>query len=411
MLIIYRIALFFYVSLIWVASFFNRKAHLFRSGRIEQQLRINELGLIKEARAWFHFSSLGEFEQGRPLIERWKQEFPGDKVIITFFSPSGYEIRKNFALADAVFYLPVDGKRSSLKFIRQLNPRVAIFTKYDFWYYYFNYLKSQHIPLYMISVIFRPEQIFFRWYGAIFRNMLGCVNWFFVQDETSIELLLSTNNRQASICGDTRFDRVIENAVQPQSLPEIKAFLADSLVFIAGSTWPADELLLIKLMADTAWSAWKFIIAPHETDLASIKSITENFAGQSVLHSELKNQHEKSRLLIIDNIGMLSSIYQFGDIAYIGGGFGSGIHNILEAGVFEIPVIFGPRYQKFKEAVDTVKIGGSFTIRDQEELNSTFLKLQDATFRKSAGAKTGSYIRQNRGATSMIISQLHRDNI
>lgn len=432
MLILYRLVLFFYVRLIWIASFFNKKADLFLEGRKSQHVRLKSLALLSESRVWFHFSSLGEFEQGRPLIERWQQDYPSDKIILTFFSPSGYEIRKNYPLADAVFYLPVDGRKSSLKFIKQLNPRVAVFTKYDFWYYYFFYLRQFDIPLYMISVKFRTDQIFFHWYGKLFKNMLSWVTWFFVQDELSMNLLQSTGNFQVSIAGDTRFDRVIENFKHRQTLLEIEAFTTGYLTLIAGSTWPADEKLLLKLLADPAFAEWKFIIAPHNPGVKQIQAIIDSSPIEVMLHSTLKqrffepgisdveeenssppasiiSQFDNYRVLLIDNIGMLSSIYQFGDLAYIGGGFGSGIHNILEAGVVGIPVIFGPEYRKFKEAVDTVELGCACSISTYQEFYNCFCLFQNTEVRKVAGSKISAYIKENQGATSMILKRLHPD--
>lgn len=432
MLILYQLVLFFYVRLVWVSSFFNKKANLFLKGRKDQQIRLKSLALLSESRVWFHFSSLGEFEQGRPLIESWKKDYPDDKIIITFFSPSGYEIRKNYPIADAVFYLPVDGRKSSLKFIKQLNPRLAVFTKYDFWYYYFFYLQQLEIPLYMISVKFRTDQIFFKWYGRLFKRMLAWVTWFFVQDELSMTLLHSTGNKRVSIAGDTRFDRVIENYEHRQALPEILSFTDGSLIFIAGSTWPADEKLLLKLLGDPRFNSWKFIIAPHEPDLKQIQTIIQSSPVEVILHSTLKKkfiqpgipdyqdknlfpdlnsktQVSNPRLLVIDNIGMLSSIYQFGDLAYIGGGFGSGIHNILEAGVVGIPVIFGPEFKKFKEAVDTLRLGCSFSVSTYNELVTLFELFQNTNERKLAGSKISAYIRENKGATSFILTRLHSD--
>lgn len=432
MLILYRVVLFFYVRLIWVASFFNKKADLFLRGRKSQEVRLKSLALQLESRVWFHFSSLGEFEQGRPLIERWKHDYPADKIILTFFSPSGYEIRKNYPVADDVFYLPVDGPHSSLKFIKQLSPRVAIFTKYDFWYYYFFYLQQFEIPLYMISVKFRTDQIFFKWYGKLFKKMLAWVNWFFVQDELSMTLLQSTGNNQVSVAGDTRFDRVIENFEHRQPLPEIRAFTAGCLTLIAGSTWSKDEKLLLKLLVEPAFDHWKFIIAPHEPGLKQIQAIIDNSPVEVMLYSTLKqrffqsgilakqgenllpqgtgkSQLNNSRLLLVDNIGMLSSIYQFGNLAYIGGGFGSGIHNILEAGVAGIPVIFGPEFKKFKEAVDTLKLGCSFSVATYQELLTYFTLFQNIEKRTMAGNRISAYIRKNRGATSVILERLHHD--
>lgn len=416
MLILYRLALTAYAALIRMASLFNQKAKLFIQGRHNQRFKLEELEQISESRVWFHFASLGEFEQGRPVIEKWKNYYPEDKLIITFFSPSGYEIRKNYAGADAIFYLPMDSKAGSLKFIRQLKPRLAIFTKYDFWYYYFYYLHLGGIPLYMISVIFKPDQIFFSWYGGLFRKMLGSVSWFFVQDQTSVALLARNGIHNCSIAGDTRFDRVLTNYDQRKELPEIKLFRDTAPVLIAGSTWPQDEELLVTLFDQPGSTGWKFIIAPHETDAAHISSLMSKLPADAMQYSAWRECQMAARpaitprILVIDNIGMLSSIYRYGDIAYIGGGFGSGIHNILEAGVFSIPVIFGPKHQKFKEALETRALQGSFSISNLAELSAAFSMLQNGHSRQAAGKIMGDYVLAGKGATDKIMQHITGDS-
>ncbi len=409
MLILYNFSLFLYARLIWFASFFNKKAGLFIHGRKSQASIADKQIPAAEACIWFHFPSLGEFEQGRPVLEQWKLSNPEDRIVITFFSPSGFEVRKNYALADAVLYLPLDGKRRAADFIRQLNPRLAIFTKYDFWYYYFTTLKQMKIPVYVISAIFRADQVYFKWYGALFRKILNSVTWFFVQDENSVRLLASVGIRCTSMSGDTRFDRVCKSLKQKTRLPEIERFAGDSSVLIAGSTWPADEKILIQLMLDPAGKDWKFIIAPHELELSHLNDLLQMLPGQAILYSEWTRPTTMTlapRVLIIDNIGMLSSLYAYGTIAYIGGGFGSGIHNILEAGVFGLPVLFGPRYHKFKEAEDTINTGASFSVKNAEELLSLFTGLKDIAKSKAAGLNFARYIQAHTGATSQIMQHL-----
>lgn len=428
MLLIYRISLSIYATLIWLASFFSSKAKLFLSGRSEQRFRLKKTpgsspgiaplsalyhspeASTNRKRIWFHFASLGEFEQGRSLIEIWKINFPEDRIVLSFFSPSGYEIRKNYALADEVYYLPLDGKKSSLEFIRQIRPDLAVFTKYDYWYYYFFYLHRQGIPLYMISVILRPDQIFFKWYGSLFRKLLGFVSWFFVQDETSLKLLNSVGLTNAGISGDTRFDRVTSTFRQRKDLPLIPAFTGDSPVFIAGSTWPDDEKIVVELMQNPVSSGWKFIIAPHEIGQSHLAELLEHCPQPAVFYSEwAASQTGQPRLLIIDNIGMLSSIYRYGHLAYIGGGFGSGIHNILEAGVYGIPVLFGPVYQKFREAHEAIALGGAFSIKNEAELITKFTELKQDQERTSAGKKLADYISNSCGATDQILDHIRKD--
>lgn len=411
MLILYRFSLFIYARFIWLAALFNKKAGLFIKGR-KAQARVLKNQLPPEKKCiWFHFPSLGEFEQGRPVLEQWKLSHPQDPVVITFFSPSGFEVRKNYALADRVLYLPMDGKKRAAEFIEQINPRLAVFTKYDLWYYYITTLKKLDIPVYVISAIFRADQVYFKKYGSMFRKILHSVSWFFVQDQNSVDLLNSAGIRSVSISGDTRFDRVWNSLEQDKQLPEIARFAGSSPVLVAGSTWPADEKLLNRLMNDPAGKDWKFIIAPHELQATHLDYLLNTLPGEAVLYSEWigpATLHRSPRLLIIDNIGMLSALYKYGTLAYTGGGFGSGIHNILEAGVFGLPVIFGPRYQKFKEAADTIREGASFSVQNAQELVALFSALKDPLKRNAAGLKFTTYIQTHRGATAQILQHLDR---
>jgi len=410
MLLLYNAAIRLYFIAIWSASFFNKKAKLWINGRKERAfIRFNDS-------IWFHFASLGEFEQGRPVLEALRQAYPASKIVITFFSPSGYEVRKNTPLADAVYYLPLDTRRNAREFIETVQPKMAIFTKYEYWYYFFDEANSHHIPLYVISGIFNPQQIFFKWYGGLHRKILGFVSWFFVQDEKSKQLLGDIGVKNVSVSGDTRFDRVWANAQQPKLIPGISEFKHGNKVFIAGSTWPADEKLIASLI--DKYPGWKFIIAPHETAEEKIEKLTSILPpGSFIKYSQLMlhpdgyddSPHNSNTVLVIDNIGMLSSLYQYADIAYIGGGFGAGIHNTLEAAAFGMPVIFGPNYDKFIEAKDLVKLGAGFSIKDQAELKAaTDSLVKDELFLNACRQKARNYVKEHVGATETIVSYISR---
>ena len=402
MLLIYNTALRLYFFAVYLASFFNKKAKLWINGRR------NNNYLKHEQSIWFHFASLGEFEQGRPVLESLREKYPAKKIVVTFFSPSGYEIRKNTPLADAVYYLPLDTAANARKFIDAIQPELAIFTKYEYWYHFFNELHKRDVPLYVISGIFRPGQIFFRWYGGLHRRMLGFVTWFFVQDETSELLLQNIGITNATISGDTRFDRVWANAQQPKELPLIEEFINGRKTFIAGSTWPDDEKLLAALVNE--YPDWKFIIAPHETGDEKINRLISLLPfNAAIKYSQLQSNtsYPIPHILIIDNIGMLSSLYQYGDIAYIGGGFGAGIHNTLEAAAFGLPVIFGPAYHKFKEANDLITLQGGLSINNESELKVTMaFLLEDGERYKSIRQSVKDYVRDNTGATSTIVDHI-----
>ena len=396
---LYNISILIYGLLIKFASLFNAKAKLFVNGRKDFFERIAVKATAIENPIWFHFASLGEFEQGRPVLEKIKSTNPQEKIIVTFFSPSGYEIRKNYALADGIFYLPLDTPTNAKKFIETIKPKMAIFTKYEFWPNYFKALASKKITLYIISGIFRPNQVFFKWYGGFYRNVLKCVDYFFVQNEESAALLKSIGINNVDISGDTRFDRVFENAQQPKQLPIIEQFCGSDQVLVAGSTWPDDEKLLVDLA--TKYPNWKIIIAPHEIHASHISEIEKLFP-QASKFSELNPMKPDHQVLIIDNIGMLSSLYQYGKIAYIGGGFGIGIHNTLEAVAFGLPVIFGPNYDKFQEAKDLINIRAAKSIRNTGELVSAF-----EYFNKNESGKiASSYVAEKKGATDIIIEKI-----
>ncbi|MCF8452333.1 MAG: 3-deoxy-D-manno-octulosonic acid transferase [Pedobacter sp.] len=417
MLFLYNTGIYLYTLFIRIASLKNKKAAAWINGR-KGLIPLIESSLDKNKNyTWFHFASLGEFEQGRPVLERLKSENSELHIVITFFSPSGYEIRKNYALADHVFYLPTDTSANAKEFIRILNPVMAIFTKYEYWYHYFDELHKNNIPLYVISGIFRKEQVFFKWYGGLHRKMLSKVSHFFVQNQNSSDLLNEIGFKNVTVNGDTRFDRVEYNATHTAGIKIISDFTKENKIFIAGSTWPDDEKLIAKLAS--TFPDWKFIIAPHEVKPERINEITELFSN-SIRYSDINNKlpefeetqeiSSNIQVLIIDNIGLLSSAYQYGDIAYIGGGFGVGIHNTLEAAAFGLPVIFGPNYQKFNEAVDLISAGGAFTIKNQEELGKCMENLQTNNKREVCGKAALNYVKTHTGATRAILNFIGKFN-
>ena len=397
---LYNISILIYGLLVRLVALFNTKAKLFVDGRGDIFKQIDSKINFDEKPIWFHFASLGEFEQGRPVLEKIKSLNPTEKIIVTFFSPSGYEIRKNYALADGIFYLPIDTPSNARKFLSLVKPKMAIFTKYEFWPNYFKALAHNQTPLYIISGIFRPNQVFFKWYGGFYRNVLKCVDHFFVQNDESALLLKSIGITEIDISGDTRFDRVFENAQAPKELASVKAFCQNSPVLVAGSTWLEDEKLLTELATENP--DWKIIIAPHEIHASHIDELVKLFP-EAIKFSEIDVKPMNSQILIIDNIGMLSSLYQYGRIAYIGGGFGAGIHNTLEAAAFGLPVIFGPNYQKFQEAKDLINIGAAKSIGNAKGLITAFEFFKHT---EESGTIAKSYVAEKKGATDMIIDRI-----
>ena len=402
MLFLYNLGIRLYQLLIQLACLKSAKARFFVNGRKDLFDRLAAAITPGQKHIWFHFASLGEFEQGRPVLEEMRKRRPESPILMTFFSPSGYEVRKNYPLADHIFYLPVDTRRNAEKFIRLVNPELVIFTKYEYWYHYFTELKQRDIPLYVVSAIFRKEQPFFKWYGSLHRAMLKCVTYFFVQNEESLLLLDELGHKNAAKSGDTRFDRVYENAQYPKKIDLIESFCAGSKVIIAGSTWLPDEKMLSRFQE--LYPGWKLIIAPHEIGESRIQEI-EGLFPESIRYSAL-TQASDQPTLIIDNIGMLSALYQYGDIAYIGGGFGAGIHNTLEAAAFSLPVIFGPNYHKFQEAKDLIRLGAAFPVNGSEDLKSVSKDLITDSYRLEAGTKATHYVKANTGATNMIVEHI-----
>ena len=407
MKIFYTLGIYLYTFGVRIASLFNLKARQMVKGW--KALKAIPFDNSRPT-AWFHAASLGEFEQARPVLEQFKQQHPNYRIWVTFFSPSGYEIRKNYAQADIVTYLPMDTPCNARKMVRLINPSIVFFVKYEFWFNYLTTLRDRNIPTYIFSAIFRPTQYFFKGYGKWFLKQLKtCFKHLFVQNEESLQLLNSHGITNCTIAGDTRFDRVHDIAQQVKSFPEIEQFLNNnqSKVLIAGSSWEPDEEYLKEYLQHRG-NDFKLILAPHVISESHIKWI-ENLFGSSncIRYSALSNLKENAQILIIDNIGMLSSLYQYGDVAYIGGGWGRGIHNILEAITFGKPVVFGPNHKKFQEACDMIANEGGFTYTRYIELEKVLDQLFDNTeqYEKSV-QRCNTYMQQNLGSTGIILREL-----
>lgn len=408
MTFIYKSGIFIYSLLIRLFSLFNEKAKLFVKGRKNWKQNLSSKIDVNSKYIWFHCSSLGEFEQGRPVIEELKLQRPEYKILLTFFSPSGYEIRKNYPLADVVVYLPLDTKRNAQAFLEMVKPEKVFFVKYEFWYFYISELKRRNIPLYIVSAIFRENQQFFKntpW-GKWYRNILFKIEHLFVQNEKSGELLKSAGVSNFTVTGDTRFDRVAAIARDSKKLPIVEKFKGNSLLIVAGSTWKPDEELLAAFINHS--TNIKFIIAAHEVSAANINRIHQLLKKPAISFSKVSEPEiDKYEVLVIDSVGLLSSLYRYGDVAYIGGGFGVGIHNILEAATFGLPVIFGPNFKKFKEAVDLIFEGGAFSISNAGELRQTLNTLiEDKNERRKASEICSDYVAKNVGSTKHIVNKV-----
>lgn len=422
-LFFYNIFIILFKTGVHIAALFNAKAKKWIHGRnrIWQALE-SEVGNQESRVIWIHCASLGEFEQGRPVIEKLRAQAPRYKILLTFFSPSGYEIRKNYPGADWVFYLPIDGLRNAKRFLKIINPSLVIFVKYEFWYYYLKCIKQNNIPLLLISALFRENSVFFKWYGGLQRKMLSFFDHLFVQNETSKSLLDSiglTDN--SSVCGDTRFDRVIEIAEGFTAIPAVEKFVGDSKTIVAGSTWPGDEEVLQKTLKAINDPSLKLIVAPHEINKEHIAQVQKLFPGSALFSEQTNNNGElaaiggrpaTSNILIIDNIGMLSRLYKYATVTYIGGGFGKGIHNTLEAAVYGKPVLFGPAYHKFNEAIDLVSNGGAISINNAEDCISAIQKLilDDSAYLRSS-EKSKEYVYTNKGATEKIMNYIQEKRL
>ncbi len=401
----YSLAIYIYMFCVKAAAFFNEKARLMTRGHRETWRKLRHEA-AEGGFYWFHAASLGEFEQGRPLMERLKQEHPDSKILLTFFSPSGFEVRKNYSGADLICYLPFDTPTNARKFIRLTRPKAAFFIKYEFWRNYIDVLHHHNIPIYSVSSIFREKQIFFKWYGRNYARCLRRVTHFFVQNAHSRELLEDLGVTAVTVTGDTRFDRVISIHGNARQLPLIERFAGKSAVLVAGSTWPPDEDIIIDYF--NARPKLKLVLAPHIVSESHLQEIESKLKRPSVRYGQADARTvENAECLIIDGYGLLSSIYRYATISYIGGGFGAGIHNVPEAAVYGCPVLFGPNNRKFREAQDLLKNGGAMEIETAEDFNKKMDKfLTDGDFTKNAGQAAGNYIRQNAGATEMIFSEI-----
>ena len=404
MLGIYNIALQFYKKGIQFASFFQTKASQWIEGRKEvfQTLERSEVGAEKNL-VWIHAASLGEFEQGRPIIEQIKQVYPDCKILLSFFSPSGYEIRKNYPLADYVTYLPLDTQKNAKRFIEITKPKLVIFIKYELWYHYFNELQNAGIPTLLVSALFREKQFFFKSYGQWFKKVIKGLDHIFVQNKNAEQVLLKNGISNVSIVGDTRVDRVAKLASQQKSFSIIREFVGDRPALILGSTWPLDEEILNSYI-NSYPQKWRYIIAPHDIAESRVEHIEHTFLPSKIRYSKAEGVDLKNYdMLIIDNIGMLAALYQYGKVAYIGGALGKGLHNTLEPIAFGLPVVFGTKFQKFEEANWLVENGGGFSIHSSDSLHKIFNQLEEDTFYNKASEKAKEYIQKNQGATEEIL--------
>ena len=426
---IYNIVIYFVLWGIAIASLFNEKVRKMWRGEREAFKILKQKVDPSAKYVWFHAASLGEFEQGRPLMERIRKEYPQYKILLTFYSPSGYEVRKNYEWADIICYMPVDTRLNAIRFLRLVRPVMAFFIKYEFWSNFLHILKHRNIPTYSVSSIFREDQVFFKWYGRSYANVLKCFTRFFVQNEESKRLLEGIGITDVDVVGDTRFDRVLQIKEAAKHLPICEAFRKgvavlssssalssfdaekesrpDFKVFVAGSSWPPDEEIFIRFFNEH--KDWRLLIAPHVIAEEHLKLILSLLKNKKVVRYTQTNPEEaaKADVLIIDCFGLLSSMYNYGDIAYIGGGFGVGIHNTLEAAVWNMPVIFGPNNKKFQEAQGLLKSGGGFEITNYESFEGLMNSMiNNPAFLKQAGDKAGAFVASLSGATGKVLAKV-----
>ena len=417
---VYNIVIYFVLWGIAIASLFNEKVRKMWRGEREAFKILKQKVDPNAKYIWFHAASLGEFEQGRPLMERIRKEYPQYKILLTFYSPSGYEVRKNYEGADIICYMPVDTRLNAIRFLRLVRPVMAFFIKYEFWSNFLHILKHRNIPTYSVSSIFREDQVFFKWYGRNYAGVLKCFTRFFVQNEESKRLLEGIGIKDVDVVGDTRFDRVLQIKEAAKQLPICEAFrtgVASSQsadvphtgfkVFVAGSSWPPDENIFIPFFNEH--KDWRLLIAPHVIAEEHLKLILSLIKGKKVVRYTQTTPEEAAEadVLIIDCFGLLSSMYNYGDVAYIGGGFGVGIHNTLEAAVWNMPVIFGPNNKKFQEAQGLLKSGGGFEINNYEDFSDLMSSLMnDETFLKQAGDKAGAFVAHLAGATDKVLASV-----
>ena len=417
---IYNIVIYFVLWGIAIASLFNEKVRKMWRGEREAFKILKQKVDPNAKYIWFHAASLGEFEQGRPLMERIRKDYPQYKILLTFYSPSGYEVRKNYEGADIICYMPVDTRLNAIRFLRLVRPVMAFFIKYEFWSNFLHILKHRNIPTYSVSSIFREDQVFFKWYGRSYAGVLKCFTRFFVQNEESKRLLEGIGITAVDVVGDTRFDRVLQIKEAAKHLPICEAFRTgvassqsadvphhDFKVFVAGSSWPPDENIFIPFFNEH--KDWRLLIAPHVIAEEHLKLILSLIKGKKVVRYTQTTPEEAAEadVLIIDCFGLLSSMYNYGDVAYIGGGFGVGIHNTLEAAVWNMPVIFGPNNKKFQEAQGLLKSGGGFEINTYEDFSGLMSSLMnDETFLKQAGDKAGAFVAHLAGATDKVLAKV-----
>lgn len=417
---IYNIVIYFVLWGIAIASLFNEKVRKMWRGEREAFKILKQKVDPNAKYIWFHAASLGEFEQGRPLMERIRKDYPQYKILLTFYSPSGYEVRKNYEGADIICYMPVDTRLNAIRFLRLVRPVMAFFIKYEFWSNFLHILKHRNIPTYSVSSIFREDQVFFKWYGRNYAGVLKCFTRFFVQNEESKRLLEGIGITAVDVVGDTRFDRVLQIKGAAKQLPICEAFRTgvassqsadvphhDFKVFVAGSSWPPDENIFIPFFNEH--KDWRLLIAPHVIAEEHLKLILSLIKGKKVVRYTQTTPEEAAEadVLIIDCFGLLSSMYNYGDVAYIGGGFGVGIHNTLEAAVWNMPVIFGPNNKKFQEAQGLLKSGGGFEINTYEDFSGLMGSLMnDETFLKQAGDKAGAFVAHLAGATDKVLANV-----
>ncbi len=411
----YNIVLYLYLFGVAIASLFNEKVRKMWRGEREAISIIKQKIDPTAKYVWFHAASLGEFEQGRPLMEQLRRDHPEYKILLTFFSPSGYEVRKNYEGADIICYLPLDTIRNARRFLRTIRPVMAFFIKYEFWYNYLHILRHRNVPVYSVSSIFRPGQVFFRWYGRQYAHVLKCFSHFYVQNETSRILLETIGITDVTVVGDTRFDRVLQIKAAAKQLPVVEAFIDNRQtagdkpkVFVAGSSWQPDEEIFIPFFNEH--KDWKLIIAPHVIGEEHLQQIEHLLAGRKVIRyskTAPTDNISDAEVLIIDCFGLLSSIYHYADVTYVGGGFGVGIHNTLEAAVWDVPVIFGPNNQRFQEAQGLKACGGGLEINNADDFRTIMQNfLSDPQRITDAGNKAGAFVKSMTGATEKILSDI-----
>jgi 3-deoxy-D-manno-octulosonic-acid transferase len=400
---LYNVVIIIVNTLVHVIAPFNSKIALWVKGLKDWERKIKEKTGSGDRVLWMHCASLGEFEQGRPVLEELKDKTPGLKIILTFFSPSGYEVRKGYAGADLVCYLPPDTPWNASRFIDLVNPEFVIFVKYEFWNNYISILNRKKIPIYLVSAIFRPDQHFFKWYGSFFRGMLSKFRMIFVQDKRSLGLLKSVGIENVMLAGDTRFDRVVQIAGTAKDIQALKDFRGEERLFLAGSSWAPDENIIANYINNYP-GKMKWVFAPHEIHTSNIERIEKLFKTSYIRFSEYLKNPTDARVMIIDNIGMLSSAYRYASVAGVGGGFGKGIHNILEPACWNIPVIFGPNYGKFREAVELIEAGGAKSFENYDDFKAILDEwLTDEEAYSLSADIAGKYVRDNTGATDIIL--------